>query len=491
MNTLEKSWDRKHLLWAMLGPMCVILSLSLLVLKPSSDRIYLPFASAIGLALCYQWKWRGIAIALSLLGAALAYRFFGMPNEDRLWEMGMGLALALGFVITALSVEETQQRIQSSVVDSTTEQSKFSGLEAQLKTLAEVSQAQIQDLKKTAEERHEQVKAYEHMVALAREELISTRKEHEQLHQEVIRRRHSEALAQEKMAECQKEVQLLSAQILEEKSKDRIEISRLKKSLEQLESDAANDKSKDGIEISRLKKSLEQKETEATKLNGQCQKLEKEIEEHYKFAESYEQKINEARKEVESQRKLVEDRDRKLQDIQKYQTEAENSRKLVAEYEQKLMENRISQDHIIAQTNLIQELQQQLEKISDEKGRLAEELAATQLNVEASAAEKALLWQGMRKAEGLHGQLREQFEQKSELLDQARRDLFHTQEQLLKLQLDKTENEIYGFSSEDKALIRHIISTERYYDNTIKALQNEIDSLQSLVDSCWNSPDKL
>src|SRR5262249_38522896 len=120
---------------------------------------------------------------------------------------------------------------------------------------------------------------------------------------------------------------------------------------------------------------------------------------------------------------------------------------------------------------------------TQEKLGLSEELAADKQYIESFASEKALQWQAMRKAEGLYNQLREQFEQKSEILDNTRRDLFNAQEQLLNFQRDKTEKDIYNYSVEEKVLIKHIIKTERYYDQMVMALQSEIESLHSLVDT--------
>src|SRR5262245_24885502 len=93
--------------------MCIILSLSLSVLKPSTDRVYLYLASAVGAALCTQWNWRGFALAVLGLFAILSYYFF-LPNVDYLWEAGLGFAIILGFAITALSVEQVKQFIHHS-----------------------------------------------------------------------------------------------------------------------------------------------------------------------------------------------------------------------------------------------------------------------------------------------------------------------------------------------------------------------------------------
>lgn len=281
-------------------------------------------------------------------------------------------------------------------------------------------------------------------MAIAREELISTRNENEKLHQELIQKRHSEELSHEKLLDCQKEAGLLSAQLLEDKSKDRNEISL-------------------------LKQKIAGHESESVQLKSKLQKHEKESEDHFNHAESYEKQIAETRKEVDSQRKLVADRDLELNAYKHRVVEAEST-------------HQVLKAQLSAQADVIQEHKQNLENTSQENARLLGELAASRQNAEASDSEKALQWQAVRKAEGLYGQLREQFEQKSQILDQTRYELFHAQEQLSKYLREKKENDIYRISPEENAMLKHIHHTEQYYSQMINALEKEIDGLQSLID---------
>ena len=93
------------------------------------------------------------------------------------------------------------------------------------------------------------------------------------------------------------------------------------------------------------------------------------------------------------------------------------------------------------------------------------------------------VWQEMRKAQGLYNQLREQFREKSEVLSQTRSDLFHIQEELLKLKMEQAEGEHYYYSGDEEALIKHIQQMEISHRHTVDELKYEIDLYMELIKS--------
>ncbi len=99
----------------------------------------------------------------------------------------------------------------------------------------------------------------------------------------------------------------------------------------------------------------------------------------------------------------------------------------------------------------------------------AEHAASTALLTEATHA-----W---RRNEGMYIQLRQQFVEKSNALDSARYQLFHTQEHLARIQRDQMEATTYHRSVEDNALDRHIIHMEQL----IQEYHEEIETLHDLV----------
>lgn len=76
-----------------------------------------------------------------------------------------------------------------------------------------------------------------------------------------------------------------------------------------------------------------------------------------------------------------------------------------------------------------------------------------------------------RSIESMYVQLKKQFEEKSKILDDTRRELFQTNERLLVLEREKQENCLYG---EDPGIVKTLLETQ-------SALEEEIESLNDLV----------
>ena len=86
-----------------------------------------------------------------------------------------------------------------------------------------------------------------------------------------------------------------------------------------------------------------------------------------------------------------------------------------------------------------------------------------------------------KKIEGKYNQLREQFEQKSEVLNETRRELFKTEERLLELKLQYDESEIYHLSETASLMQKHICQVTQDSDEKIQELQLEVNALQDVV----------
>jgi len=86
-----------------------------------------------------------------------------------------------------------------------------------------------------------------------------------------------------------------------------------------------------------------------------------------------------------------------------------------------------------------------------------------------------------RRAEGMHLQLREQFNEKSAVLDETRRQLFHTQEALLQLQNTLREQEQFSTHPAVHELIQHILKMQKSYSLLKKQYESEIGDLHEIV----------
>lgn len=84
-------------------------------------------------------------------------------------------------------------------------------------------------------------------------------------------------------------------------------------------------------------------------------------------------------------------------------------------------------------------------------------------------------------AEAKYRQLREQFEEKSNVLNVTRRELFHAKEQILKLQKEHEEMKLYQLSEVECALERHLVQMEKEHAELEANHALEIEALQSMV----------
>lgn len=94
--------------WALLGPLIVLTMFCIYFLKISLMQMLLPLVAIIGILLSAQWKMKGLVGAIALLALLLVFTFPQVALETRFWYLGMGLATALAFVVTALANEEIE-----------------------------------------------------------------------------------------------------------------------------------------------------------------------------------------------------------------------------------------------------------------------------------------------------------------------------------------------------------------------------------------------
>lgn len=133
-----------------------------------------------------------------------------------------------------------------------------------------------------------------------------------------------------------------------------------------------------------------------------------------------------------------------------------------------------------AQDRLLEELFERRTEIT----QLREQLEAKAEAVAEETEELPLdadLDRRYRQLEGMHKQLREQFENKSQLLDLTRQELFHAQEKQQALELEKQELALMAVHDCEVALQRHLELLEVENDTPSETQAVEIATLQDLV----------
>ncbi len=86
-----------------------------------------------------------------------------------------------------------------------------------------------------------------------------------------------------------------------------------------------------------------------------------------------------------------------------------------------------------------------------------------------------------KKVEGKYNQLKEQFEQKSEVLNETRRQLFRAEEKVMQLKLDYDEESLYQLNESDASMEQHILNIWNESQDKIQELNEEIKALQSII----------
>jgi hypothetical protein len=92
----------------------------------------------------------------------------------------------------------------------------------------------------------------------------------------------------------------------------------------------------------------------------------------------------------------------------------------------------------------------------------------------------------MRRLEGFYRQLREQFEEKSQLLDSTRKELFHTKEKLSAAEKENLEKEITSPQISIEEHTRHLAQMEEELKNELELSHQEIKRLYALINSSTN-----
>lgn len=134
---------------------------------------------------------------------------------------------------------------------------------------------------------------------------------------------------------------------------------------------------------------------------------------------------------------------------------------------------------------------QQSQNLQDLKVNLEALLQQTQAQLQA-AEEKLNHYQqkrdklpyapgNTRHIEAMYLQLKEQFQDKCNVLDGTRRELFQAHEELLKRQKEYDEEKIFGESANERLMQRNLLQLGRQYDQMQQNYQQEVDELHQLV----------
>lgn len=287
----EKSIQQQVQFWGAIGPLMTIFTLLVCMMKHSVLQYGFPISLLLAIPLCWKWKFRGLALSLGLLLSIIAYHFFGMAMEERLWFVGLSLAAISSLVITTLSFDEVTLLIDSVQIESKSRLDNLLQLDENLRELSISNQEKIEKLiqelkKKECESAESKIRAEnsDRLSQIVREELATVHAKYEEIQQEFFDLRHKYSQSQIKIENLNHD---LASQVALEINNDKEnelllsleEVSKLKVLLEvalkekevllkKIEKKAASPKKDSGEmkELQRHHKKLQQQFDEKSKL---------------------------------------------------------------------------------------------------------------------------------------------------------------------------------------------------------------------------------
>lgn len=468
---LIRKFDNKILLWASLGPFIILLTFLVGLTKGVCDIIYLPILGILGIPACLLWKREGLIASIAVIVVALAIGYNSVAIGDKVWTMGLAIALILGLIITRLSIEEATTKIRSL---------QQKGLD-NFNRVLELDDLLQQEQRQWDEEREG--------ICDQMDTVVASLEQHKDM-----------AVANGKLInvlrdEC-KQLTDHKAKLLEELFTNQKENTQLRQKLDECN---ALLEENDDARISIVTTST---------LQNQLRERNQELEQARRSLKRQDSDINYERKEKESLRQECHAKDQTIQELQE---KIEDFQREQQELHDKMALMKLESDELIAgnMDNALQEektradgLQETLQKVQQElvdkqqqlQRALEEQVQAKQnqqnlqrdveLEKEVDVQEKRPLNEyerNLRYVEGMYKQLRAQFEEKKHMLHLTRASLFNTENNLLALKKEK-EHEKLKVDALQERLQRDLIKVE----SEERQVEEENCLLEEIITSLTN-----
>lgn len=172
----------------------------------------------------------------------------------------------------------------------------------------------------------------------------------------------------------------------------------------------------------------------------------------------------ESRSRLENLWKVDEKKQAIEQELQRYKKEVKSLKIKVRSF-QKLVDLSTEEMHTARVEH--DKMLQEFSHLQDENAKLTE------------ALEKA---ENDPPVEAKYRQLKEQFNQKSKVLAETRKELFLANEKLARLQREFDEERWYSLSEVEESLERHLLAVSKEKEELEAEHQREVEALQSLID---------
>jgi chromosome segregation ATPase len=447
-NSADKNYSQA-ILWSLLGPWAIA-CIFLIVIFRSTHGWILPLIAFSGLLLCYQWQWRGFIFSTALLAAVLVYDFAAVPAIPWVWNSVLSLSIISAFALLSIGLNESRQVWESLTAEFKDIKDSFSALIRQ----QQVNQVHFQVERNTFESRinqlqsdiaakDEKIKANHLLIGIVRQELNFTHEHRDKLMEELHEARRQTALL---------ESQTLEKQLLESA------LSSVQRDLEAL---SKQEQQKNEF--------LETHHTAMQNLKATVERYEDELKQQ-----------SEKEKELQQQLEMMSQKCSQFDELQNTLHHANeqlvhlaqlqsDSQHLSAQYHQEKV-------HATALQEEKEVLALQLQKLLNDR--------ADQKPMNESDRE-------IQRIDGLYRQLRDQFNEKSSVLDATRRELFRAKEELAALRKEMEESKLYEEYEVNHHLSRLLASVEQELAGAESRYQCEIEQLHEVIESLIHQPQHM
>ncbi len=492
VNTIEKKVENQIQFWSLIGPFLILASVAVLLFK-MSDHWYFPVSALVGIPLCVKWKMKGMAAALACLFVLSIMAYRSVDLDEQYWHVGMGLSMAFALIVLTLSIEEVEGLISKAQLESKSRLDNFLHLEEALKD-SELSREKdcerlrghiatlTQENAKVIDDKQTLYK----LAQLAKEELVQLHTHHQLLLEDLIYKKQQISNLNEKLEETEITLQelvnndgnqkikhltgqldVLSNQITEqEHEKERLHVAIVR----------AQDQSQNLHEIVSKQKRL---------IEEQLERMEefKKVQEQYRLVESKLRQTEEEKDQLANIKQAQEGEVEKLQnEVLKLQASLQVR---IKEFEDEVARNAQQQNGDIERLQReIVDINEQLKKSQAELKSTLDHLKMLDARLQLKLEDQCRLpAQGgnTRRMENMYVQLKKQFEEKNNVLETTRQDLFFANEKLELFKRAHEENELFSIAESECFLLKDLNRLSQELDDLERKSTEEIEELHKII----------
>lgn len=459
MSSLEQQCETRMSFWTILGPLMILSSLTTLFFKSSPYHWLLACTAFTALILCWKWKWSGLVVSLSGLAIVITMLFQKAPLLDLYWYAGFGISLGASLIIATLAWEELEPLRTTPVPEE--DPDIHLKHEEVIRTLKSECGAYRQEW--AALENSLNAK-----IQLLESALTDKTWQHQQDSHDCTQKIDG---LNECLSEKEQNIAILYAQI--ENSKQLL--------IEQ--SKALDDAHLELFHAAEQLHQVKQEHDENQRIDAETiQSLKSDSLTYRQEWSALEDSLNAKIQLLESS--LTDKTRQHLYDKHNFMQKTDDFTERLSEKDQSIA---VLKEQIEHAKQHLEEIQAKYTALEQEKDLLIAEKAGfipivSQEFILEDARASSSTKKNTRSPESMYAQLKEQFEEKSKVLDDTRRELFHATEQLLQIQRELEEKQRDENNKSSLKLIQTLLHSQQECEEELAHLHDLVAALLSKKD---------